>query len=116
MPRGENKPEHYELDSAELFFCRAEALLRAIYYMYKDCEIKQETDHNILKSLVDSLIYNVFTAEEKIKTRSVNVPTEIPPTDGHAERYTEMMMESLEHFYTNQREKAHARIDEDKKK
>jgi hypothetical protein len=116
MSRGDNKPEHYELDSAELFFCRTEAILRAIYYMYKDMELKQEANHEALESLVNCLIYNVFAAEDKIKEKSVNVPIELPPTDGHSEKYAEMMMENLDHFYTKQREKAHARIHENKKK
>lgn len=116
MSKGDNHPEQYELDSAELFFCRSEVILRAIYYIYKDCELKQETDHNILKSLIDSLLYNVFTAEEKITARSVNVPTEVPPTEGHAMKNTEKIMKNLNEFYFKQREKAHARINEGKKK
>ena len=116
MPIGDNKPEQYETYSADLFFCGANAALRQLYYLYKDAELMGEADHELVKTYVDCVIYNIFTAEEKIKEKSVNKPTPHEETEGHSMELWLRMKSNMDNFYFKQRQKARERIDEGKKK
>lgn len=104
------KPEQYEKYSAEMFFAGASAALRQIYYQYKDAELLGEADHELVKSYIDCLIYNVFTAEEKIKEKSVNKPTPHDETEAHSRKLWLQMKQNLDEFYFKQRQKAMKRI------
>lgn len=106
-----DRPEEYELDDSEKFYVRAHAILRQVYYAYKDAELTGKTDHSILKTLVDSIIYNALVAEDKIKNMSVNVPTEVPPIHGKEKYYTEQLLKSVNDFYEKIRKEAHERVD-----
>lgn len=110
MSKGENKPEQYEKYSSELFFAGASAALRQIYFLYKDAELTGEADHELVKTYVDCLIYNVFTAEEKIKEKSINKPTPHDETEGHSMNLWLRMKRNLDEFYFKQRQKAMERI------
>ena len=102
--------EEYEIDSAEKFYVRAHVILRQIFYAYKDAELDGKADHSILKTLVDSIIYNALVAEEKIKEISENVPTEVPPIHGKEKYYTEQMLKGVNDFYEKIRKEAHDRV------
>ena len=110
MSKGDNKPEQYEKYSSDLFFAGASAALRQIYYQYKDAELLGEADHELVKTYVDCLIYNVFQAEEKIKEKSVNKPTPHEETEGHSRKLWLRMKRNLDEFYLKQRQKAKERI------
>lgn len=118
MPKGiykrtlENtrKPEEYETDSAECFFCRAEAILRSIYYSYKDCEIYGETDHEHVKDMVDSMIYNIFEAEKTIAKNSSHKPTPRPEVHGNERHWTEVMSRNMNQYYRDLRRQAKERL------
>ena len=110
MSKGDNKPEQYEKYSSDLFFAGASAALRQLYYLYKDAELLGETDHELVKTYVDCLIYNVFTAEEKIKEKSINKPTPHDETEGHSMKLWLRMKRNLDEFYLKQRQKARERI------
>ena len=110
MSKGDNKPEQYEKYSATTFFCGASAALRQIYFLYKDAELTGEADHELVKTYVDCVIYNLFTAEEKIKEKSVNKPTPHEETEGHSMKLWLRMKSNLDEFYLKQRQKARERI------
>ena len=108
----DNKPEQYEKYSSDLFFAGASAALRQLYYLYKDAELTGETDHELVKSYIDCLIYNLFTMEQKIKEKSVNKPTPHDETEGHSMKLWIRMKRNLDEFYFKQRQKAMKRINE----
>lgn len=110
MSKGDNKPEQYEKYSSDLFFAGASAALRQLYYLYKDAELLGEADHELVKSYVDCLLYNLFTMEEKIKEKSVNKPTPHEETEGHSMKLWLRMKQNLDEFYFKQRQKAMRRI------
>ena len=110
MSKGENKSEQYEKYSSELFFAGASAALRQIYFLYKDAELLGEADHELVKTYVNCLIYNVFQAEEKIKEKSINKPTPHAETEGHSRNLWLRMKQNLDEFYFKQRKKARERI------
>ena len=110
----DNKPEQYEKYSSDLFFAGASAALRQIYYQYKDAELLGEADHELVKSYVDCVIYNLFQAEEKIKEKSINKPTPHEETEGHSRKLWIRMKRNLDEFYFKQRQKAKERINERK--
>lgn len=110
MSKGDNKPEQYEKYSSDLFFAGASAALRQLYYLYKDAELKGEADHELVKTYVDCVIYNLFTAEEKIKEKSINKPTPHEETEGHSMKLWLRMKRNLDEFYLKQRQKARERI------
>ena len=112
MSKGDNKPEQYEKYSSAMFFAGASAALRQLYYLYKDAELTGEADHELVKTYVDCLIYNLFTAEEKIKEKSVNKPTPHAETEGHSRKLWLRMKRNLDEFYFKQRQKARERINE----
>lgn len=105
-----HKPEKYELDSADDFFCRMEAILRSIYYSYKNMELDGETDHECVKDMVNSMIYNVFEAEKKIISNSSHKPTPRPRVHGNEKKYTDIMMNSMNQYYLDLRNMAKERI------
>lgn len=105
-----NKPEQYEKYSSDLFFSGASAALRQIYFLYKDAELTGEADHELVKSYIDCVIYNIFTAEEKIKEKSINKPTPHDETEGHSMKLWLRMKRNLDEFYFKQRKKAMERI------
>lgn len=104
------KPDQYEKYSSALFLCGASTALRQLYYLYKDAELKGEADHELVKTYVDCVIYNLFTAEEKIKEKSVNKPTPHEETEGHSMKLWLQMKQNLDEFYFKQRQKARERI------
>ena len=104
------KPEQYEKYSAATFFCGASAALRQIYFLYKDAELTGEADHELVKTYIDCLIYNLFTAEEKIKEKSVNKPTPHEETEPHSRKLWIRMKQNLDEFYFKQRQKARERL------
>ena len=108
----DNKPEQYEKYSSDLFFAGASAALRQLYYLYKDAELLGETDHELVKTYVDCVIYNLFQAEQKIKEKSVNKPTPHDETEGHSMKLWIRMKRNLDEFYFKQRQKAMKRINE----
>lgn len=114
MCKGDNKdntkPESYEKYSPDLFFCGASAALRQLYYIYKDAELNGEADHDLVKSYIDCLIYNLFTMEEKVKEKSVNKPTPHDETEGHSMKLWLRMKRNMDEFYLKQRQKARERI------
>ena len=110
MSKGDNKPEQYEKYSSTIFFCGASAALRQLYYLYKDAELNGETDHELVKTYIDCVIYNLFQAEEKIKEKSVNKPTPHEETEGHSMKLWLRMKSNLDEFYLKQRQKARERI------
>lgn len=116
MPKGVfdhshiRKPDEYENDSAETFFCRAEAILRSIYYSYKDMEIDGETDHEHVKEMVDSMIYNVIEAEKKITRNSSHKQTQRPPVHGNERYWSEIMSRNMNQYYSDLRRQAVKRI------
>lgn len=110
MCKCDNKPEQYEKYSSDLFFAGASAALRQIYFLYKDAELLGETDHELVKTYVDCVIYNLFQAEEKIKEKSVNKPTPHAETEGHSRKLWLRMKQNLDEFYFKQRQKAMKRI------
>ena len=110
MSKGDNKSEQYEKYSSDLFFAGASAALRQLYYLYKDAELKGEADHELVKTYVDCVIYNLFTAEEKIKEKSINKPTPHEETEGHSMKLWLRMKRNLDEFYLKQRQKARERI------
>lgn len=116
MPKGVfdhsriRKPDEYENDSAETFFCRAEAILRSIYYSYKDMEIDGETDHEHVKEMVDSMIYNVIEAEKKITRNSSHKQTQRPPVHGNERYWSEIMSRNMNQYYNDLRRQAMERI------
>lgn len=110
----DNKPEQYEKYSSDLFFSGASAALRQLYYLYKDAELNGEADHELVKNYVDCVIYNVFTAEEKIKEKSINKPTQHDETEGHSMKLWLRMKRNLDEFYFKQRQKAKERVNERK--
>ena len=114
MSKGDNKPEEYEKYSSDLFFAGASAALRQIYYIYKDAELTGEADHELVKNYVDCAIYNLFTAEEKIKEKSINKPTPHDETEGHSMKLWLRMKRNMDEFYFKQRQKARERINERK--
>lgn len=109
-PENTRKPEEYENDSADEFFCRAEAILRSIYYSYKDCEIYGETDHEHVKEMVDSMIYNVLEAEKTITKNSSHAPTQRPEVHGNERHWTEVMSRNINQYYRDLRKQAKERI------
>lgn len=112
-----DKNKESELEIPEMFLVRCEAMIRALYYCYKDTIEYGETDHESLKTYVDSLIYNSLTLEKMIKEKSRNVPTEHFHLHGNAVESAQRMKEENDKFYYNMREKAKNRIrHEDKKK
>lgn len=104
------KPEGYELDSADDFFCRAEAILRSIYYSYKNMELDGETDHEWVKDMVNSMIYNVLEAEKNITKNSSHKPTPRPKVHGHEKHWTEVMTRNMNQYYLDLRNMAKERI------
>ena len=110
MSKGDNKPEQYEKYSSALFFCGASAALRQIYFQYKDAELNGEADHELVKSYIDCVIYNLFQAEEKIKEKSVNKPTPHEETEPHSRKLWLRMKNNLDEFYFKQRQKAMERL------
>lgn len=110
MSKGDNKPEQYEKYSSDMFFSGASAALRQLYYLYKDAELNGETDHELFKTYVDCVIYNLFTAEEKIKEKSINKPTPHDEAEAHSRKLWLRMKQNLDEFYLNQRQKARERI------
>lgn len=104
------KEERFK-DSAEDFFCRASAMLRAIYYSYKDMELTGKTNHESLERNVNSLLYNVFKAEEDIKAKSEDEPIIRPPIHGLAKEYNEQLIESLNRTYKVLRNAAKTRAE-----
>lgn len=104
------RPEEYELDTPEEYLTRCEAMIRAIYYCYRDATDKGGTDHYSLKMYVDSLIYNSIKAEEKIKAKSKNVPMEHLHVHGNSEESCRRMKESFDSYYYDMRCKAKNRI------
>ena len=106
----DNKPEEYEKYSSDLFFAGASAALRQVYYLYKDAELLGEADHELVKSYVDCVIYNLFQAEQKIKEKSVNKITPHEETEGHSRKLWLRMKRNLDEFYFKQRQKAMERI------
>lgn len=104
------KPDEYENDTPEEFFCRAEAILRSIYYSYKDAEINGETDHEQLKEMVDSMIYNIMEAEKTIDMNSSHVPTPRPQVHGLEKHWTEIMSRNMNQYYNDLRKQARERI------
>ena len=110
MSKGDNKPEQYEKYSSAMFFCGASAALRQLYYLYKDAELTGEADHELVKTYVDCVIYNLFTAEEKIKEKSVNKITPHEETEGHSMKLWLRMKRNLDEFYLKQRQKARERV------
>ena len=110
MCKGDNKPEQYEKYSSDMFFCGASAALRQLYFLYKDAELNGEADHELVKNYVDCVIYNLFTAEEKIKEKSVNKPTPHENAEPHSMKLWLRMKRNLDEFYFKQRQKALKRI------
>ena len=116
MPKGvydhsnTQRPEEYELDNADYFFCRTEAILRAIYYCYKDMELDGKTDHEWVKDMVDSMIYNVLEAEKKIKAGSEHKPTPRPKIHGLEKKFTDIMTTNMNRYYNDLRSMAKERI------
>lgn len=114
MSKDDNKDNtnsaQYEKYSAALFLCGASAALRQIYYQYKDAELNGEADHDLVKTYVDCLIYNLFLAEEKIKEKSINKPTPHDETEPHSRKLWLRMKQNLDEFYFKQRQKAMKRI------
>ncbi len=104
------RPEEYELDTPEAYLTRCEALIRAIYYCYKDTVEKGGADHYSLMNYVNSLIYNSLKVEEKIKANSRNVPTEQLHVHGNSEESCRRMKESFDKYYYSLREQAKNRI------
>jgi hypothetical protein len=105
--------EGYETDTPEEYLARCEAMVRAIYYCYRDSTEKGCTDHDSLKMYVDSLIYNSLKAEEKIKANSKNIQTNRPKISNYNElRASIRLKEEFDRYYDNLREKAKARINE----
>lgn len=104
------KPEEYELDTPECYLARCEAMIRAIYYCYKDSTEHGGADHEAMKMYVDSLIYNSLTVEEKIKENSQNIPTERLRAHGNMENAAKGLKEAFDSFYYNMRETAKRRI------
>lgn len=104
------QPEEYELDTPEAYLARCEAMIRAIYYCYKDTKEHGGTDHYSLKVYVDSLIYNSIKVEEKIKEKSQNVPTEHLHVHGNSEESCRRMKEAFDQFYYGIRQKAKERV------
>ena len=109
-PENTRKPEEYENDSADEFFCRAEAILRSIYYSYKDAVIDGETDHEWVKEMVDSMIYNVLEAEKKITRNSSHKQTQRPPVHGNERYWSEIMSRNMNQYYNDLRSQAVKRI------
>lgn len=107
-----NERKRREKYSADLFFCGASTALRQLYYLYKDAELLGEADHELVKTYVDCAIYNLFTAEEKIKEKSVNKTTPHEETEGHSMEHWLRMKQHMECFYFKQRQKARERISE----
>lgn len=105
-----HKPEEYENDTPEEFFCRAEAILRSIYYSYKDAIIDGETDHQNLKDMVDSMIYNVLEAEKKITRESSHKSTPRPKVHGNEKRWSEVMSRNMNQYYNDLRNMAKERL------
>ena len=112
MCKDDNKPEQYEKYSSDLFFAGASAALRQVYYIYKDAELTGEADHELVKTYVDCVIYNLFQAEQKIKEKSINKPTPHDETEGHSRKLWLRMKRNLDEFYFKQRQKAMERINE----
>lgn len=104
------KQKEYENDSADEFFCRAEAILRAVYYEYKEAEIYGASSHEHLKMMVDSMIYNVLEAEKKITSISEDIPAECPPVHGNEKKFTEIMKKNMNQYYKDLRSMAVKRI------
>lgn len=104
------RPEEYELDTPDEYLSRCEAMIRAIYYCYRDAMDKGGTDHHSLKMYVDSLIYNSIKAEEKIKEKSQNIPTEHLHVHGNSKESCRRMKESFDNYYYDMRCKAKNRI------
>ena len=114
MNKGDNKDNksEYEKYSSDLLSAGASAALRQLYYLYKDAELLGEADHELVKSYVDCVIYNLFQAEEKIKEKSINKPTPHEETEGHSRKLWLRMKRNLDEFYFKQRQKARERINE----
>ena len=104
------RPEEYENDTPEEFFCRAEAILRSIYYSYKDMEIDGETDHEHLRSMVDSMIYNIFEAEKTITKNSSHKQTQRPEVHGKERYWSDIMSRNMNQYYNDLRSMAVKRI------
>lgn len=98
-------------DSADYFMCRAEAMLRAIYYAYKDAELTGQTSHESLETNVNSLLYNIFKAEEAIKKQSTDNPIKRPPVHGLERKHTEQLITSLNRTYQVLRSAAKTRYE-----
>lgn len=109
-PENTRKPEEYENDSADEFFCRVEAILRSVYYEYKEAEIYGASGHGHLKMMVDSMIYNMLEAEKKITSISKDVPAETPPVHGNEKKFTEIMKKNMNQYYNDLRRQAKERI------
>lgn len=109
------KDERFK-DSADDFICRAEAMLRAIYYCYKDMELTGKTSHESLEQYVNSLLYNVFKAESDIKSKSEDDPIKTPPVHGLAKEYYEEFLFNLNRTYNTLRTTAKNRIEKSRKK
>ena len=108
----DDKEERFK-DSAEDFICRASAMLRAIYYSYKDMELTGKTNHESLERNVNSLLYNVFKAEEDIKAKSEDEPIIRPPIHGLSKKYYEEFLENLNRTYKVLRAGAKTRIEKE---
>lgn len=104
------RPEEYETDTPEEYLMRCEAMIRAIYFCYKDSIEDGGTDHYALMNHVDSLIYNSLKVEEKIKANSRNVPTEKLHVHGNSVESCRRMKESFDKYYYSLREQAKNRI------
>lgn len=112
MTVGENQEkEKRNSDSAEYFMCRAEAMLRAIYYAYKDAELTGQTSHESLETNVNSLLYNIFKAEDAIKKQSTDNPVKRPPVHGLERKHTEQLISSLNRTYQALRSAAKTRYE-----
>lgn len=103
--------EERNSDSAEYFMCRAEAMLHAIYFAYKDMELTGQTSHESLETNVNSLLYNVFKAEETIKKHSKDDPVKRPPVHGLEKKHTEQLISSLNRTYQVLRSAAKTRYE-----
>lgn len=101
-----------EKDCAEDFVVRAEAVLRAVYYAYKDMELTGRANHRALRDYVNCLLYNVLEAEKKIMSESDDNPEYTPPVAARDKEYTERFISSLNQFYVTLRSGAEDRAKE----
>ena len=102
--------EKYETDTPEEYLLRCEAMIRAIYYCYKDSIEDGGTDHYSLYNYVNSLIYNSLKVEEKIKAKSRNIPKPGMHVHGNSAEACRRMKQSFDSYYYALRQKAKTRI------